>query len=139
MLQMDTSYLPTLQKVKPEVRSFMIKFMQGLRLLQWMNLQMHIKVAGLGIHIMSDVHVDIMFPAGIYDVLQPKNISEPCCVPCKISRDWTKPFSGREGTPQPTGEGKNVATSHDQHNDNTKLCCTANNKVHNIKYEYCCS
>ena len=104
-----------------------------------MNLHMHIKVAGLGIHIMSDVHVDIMFPAGIYDVLQPKNISEPCCVPCEMSRDWTKPFSGREGTPQPTGEEKNVATSHDKHSGNIILCCMANNKVHNIEYRYCCS
>ena len=42
---------------------------------------MHTKVAGSGLHSPSDVHIDVMFPAGVYDVLQLKNISEPCCVP----------------------------------------------------------
>ena len=41
---------------------------------------MHTKVAGSGDHIPSDAHLDVMFSAGIYDVLQLKNISEPSCV-----------------------------------------------------------
>ena len=74
------------------------------RVRSWMNLHMHKKVAGSGFHIPFDAQIDVMFPAGTYDVLQLKNISEPCCVPWEISRDWTEPFSGREGAPQPTGE-----------------------------------
>ena len=71
-----------------------------------MNLHMHTKVAGSGFHIPFDAHIDVMFPAGTYDVLQLKNISEPCCVPWELSSDWTEPFSGWEGAPQPTGEGE---------------------------------
>ena len=73
-----------------------------------MNLHMHTKVVGSGFHIPFDAHVDSMFPAGKYDILQLKDIWEPSPVLWEISRDWTEPFSGREGTPQPTGKRENL-------------------------------
>jgi len=52
----------------------MTKIIQRVKTVIIDNLHMHTKVAGSGFHLPFDAHVDVMFPAGTYDVLHLKII-----------------------------------------------------------------